>query len=361
MIHIVGIVGMPPRYGGFETLVDYLLDSKRLCSHGVVVYCEKSSSSKLADMYKGSKLIPLVFQANGWQSVIYDSIGLWKSSLSGGIVLILGTSATFWLPLLRLIFPRVCYITNMAGLEWGRAKWGFFAKKLLKLNEAAAAKYSNILIADNRGLIEYVRVTYGCEAVLIPYGGDQFENIAEDFSVFDNYQLPLSYDFAMARAQVDNNMEMILNSYSKTGLPLVFVSNWSFSDYGQSLLDKYGVFSNIYLIGPIYENAMIKALHTRVRLYVHGHSAGGTNPVLVEAMWAGLATVAYDVNFNRHTTNNKALFFKSSEELSAIALGLTDAVASSCGHELQLLAKNLYSWDLVTSAYEKIILGDRNI
>lgn len=270
----------------------------------------------------------------------------------------LGTSATFWLPLLRLLFKRNRYIVNMAGLEWSRSKWGPFARLLLRHNEGAAALYAHKFIADNQGLVDYVSETYGRKAELIAYGGDQFIEVLADQSVFQKNSLPPIYDFAMARAQIDNNLEMIIQAYIRQGSPLVFVSNWDSNEYGRSVRDRYKDVPNLHLIGPVYEIAKVKALHARVRLYVHGHSAGGTNPSLVEAMWAGLPTAAFDVNFNRYTTHNQAFYFSSSGDLEHLLNSMSQACLNYCSKTLRQIANANYSWRSVRTAYEKIILEE---
>jgi glycosyltransferase involved in cell wall biosynthesis len=357
MLKIVGIVGVPSKYGGFETLVDNLLDSVGLRRLGTVVFCERHVIDEQGPIYKGARLEPLIWRANGWQSVLFDSWGLWKSSRNGGVVLVLGTSATFWLPILRLLFPRARYVVNMAGLEWARSKWGRLARCYLKYNEGIAARHAHVFIADNQGLVDYVRAAYGRDAVLITYGGDQFEQTVPDKIVFEAYELPDQYDFAMARAQIDNNVEMILDAYAASGLPLVFVSNWDSSKFGRDVRERYAGFENMHLIGPVYDAAKVKALHQRARVYVHGHSAGGTNPVLVEAMWAGLPTLAFDVQFNRHTTDGKAFYFSSVSDLILLSKGLDSQILAASKLELRALAVRHYKWEEIRKSYEKIIFS----
>jgi glycosyltransferase involved in cell wall biosynthesis len=356
LIHIIGIVGVPGNYGGFETLTDHLLDSVVFQRHGVIVYCEKDVVKASNGIYKGATLKPVRWRANGWQSVLHDTFGLWGASIKGGVILVLGTSATFWLPILRFLFKRNRYIVNMAGLEWSRSKWGPLAKQLLKSNEAIAALYAHRFIADNQGLVDYVLKTYGRKAELIAYGGDQFTEVLADHSVFEDCVLPSVYDFAMARAQIDNNLEMIIQAYIREGSSLVFVSNWDSTEYGRAIRERYRDITNIHLIGPVYEIAKVKALHSRVRLYVHGHSAGGTNPVLVEAMWAGLPTAAFDVNFNRYTTRDQAMYFRSSETLVNLLRLLSPQSLRECRNALQRIALTNYRWESIRSDYEKIIL-----
>lgn len=359
MLHIVGIVGLPGQYGGFETLADNLIESEELIESGVVVYCETSSVEVTGQLYKGVTLHPLPWKANGWQSIIYDAHGMILASIRGGDVLILGASAAFIIPFLRLIFPKTRYYINMAGLEWKRSKWGRTAKIVIKLNEWASAKFAHKLIADNEGLVDYVKNKYDIEAVYIAYGGDQYNSYKEDLSVFPEWNLPSGqFDFAMARAQSDNNIELILDAYKQSGEKLVFVSNWDSSDFGKSIRAKYSIIANLHLVGPIYDLAKVKAIQTQCRLYVHGHSAGGTNPALVEAMWAGLPTFAFDISFNRHTTEQMALYFASADELVKLLKSFDGKWAKVCGNALKTVAHNKFRWSYVRTRYLKLFKGE---
>ncbi len=355
-LHIVGIVGVPGNYGGFETLVDNLLDSEKLKSMDVFVYCEKHFlDNRNLTNYKNAHLISVNLKANGWQSIFYDLVGIISGCLSGGTVLILGTSATFALPLLKIIFPKTKFLVNMAGLEWSRAKWNLLTRKFLKFNEKMAAKYSDILIADNEGLCKYILTSYKCDSVYIPYGGDQFVNIETNFEVFNDYLIPETYDFAMARSQIDNNIETILDSYIGLNRDIVFVSNWRSNEYGKSILKKYKNHKNIFLIGPIYDVSKIKALHAKTELYIHGHSAGGTNPVLVESMWSKLPIVAYDISFNRYTTGGDALYFKNRTDLQEILkMGDSDLSVTNVD-KMWEITNQKYVWKKIIKSYEEII------
>ncbi len=355
---MVGVVGVPATYGGFETLVDQILDSPLLASKNLRVYCERDVAEQQKFHYKGACLKPVFFKANGWQSILHDSVGMWSASLAGGTILILGTSATFWLPLLRFLFPRSRYLVNMAGLEWSRAKWGPVARMLLKYNESVAARHAHVLIADNQGLVDYVNHEYGVSAALIAYGGDQFCMITPDMAFLEQIRVPQQFDFAMARAQLDNNIELILRAYVSSGYPLVFVSNWESCNYGRELRARYCGHPNIFLIGPVYDPPKVKALHSRVRMYVHGHSAGGTNPVLLESMWSGLPTACFDVNFHHHTTKERAFFFRTKEELDALSSSVSGEDLARCGESLLQVAQENYRWSAIRTAYEHILLSE---
>src|SRR5690606_38648906 len=102
---------------------------------------------------------------------------------------------------------------------------------------------------------------------------------------------------------------------------LVIVGNWENSEYGNKLLEAYGSFDNLYLLPPIYNQNELDEIRGNCYVYIHGHSAGGTNPSLVEAMCLGLPILAYDVDYNRFTTKNIAIYFGNEIELYEILRG----------------------------------------
>jgi glycosyltransferase involved in cell wall biosynthesis len=354
-ISIVGTVGLPAKYGGFETLVEHLSRSERFLDTDVVVYCDRTCNQSHSSWNK-FRLKYLPFKANGWESVVYDFTSIVLGAIQSQVVLILGTSATFILPLARMLFPKCVFIVNIAGLEWSRAKWGRLARGFLLINEMVAVKYANILVVDNQGLLEYVKIKYNVNPKLITYGGDQYETVKLDENPEDPIKLPKEFDVAMARAQVDNNIETILDAYIGVCHNIVFISNWKSSKFGRSIASKYSKYNNIFLVGPFYDSKVVKYIFSRARIYVHGHSAGGTNPVLVESMFLDKAVVAFDVNFNRYTTNNLGLYFKSAQDLKEIIMQIDSDKINIVKTRLSEFTKANYRWSVIVEKYCKIML-----
>jgi glycosyltransferase involved in cell wall biosynthesis len=136
-------------------------------------------------------------------------------------------------------------------------------------------------------------------------------------------------------------------------VPIIFVGNWKNSDYGRKLREKFNENRNIYLLDPIYRQEELDQLRCNARLYIHGHSAGGTNPSLVEAMYLGLPVIAYDVVYNRVTTENRALFFSNAEDL-VILVNENERVFNKVGENLRVVAEAKYTWDKVTKQYREL-------
>jgi glycosyltransferase involved in cell wall biosynthesis len=351
---ILGIVGVPANYGGFETLVDNLLDLLPKY-FDVTVFCESKSYPQKLDSYKGAKLVYINKRANGAQSIIYDSVSLLKSYKDQDYILLLGVSGAIMIPLLRP-FTKAKIVTHIDGLEWKRDKWGWFAKKFLKFSERVAVIFSHGVIADNKHIQDYIHEEYDRSSFLIAYGADHVSAVdpAEYQKKFSFLGSP--YVFTVCRIEPENNVEMQLRAFKECeiGMPYVVVGNWNANDYGMKLYHDYSKVKNIILYNPIYEMEELFVLRSNSLFYLHGHSAGGTNPSLVEAMYLGLPVIAYGVNYNKETTFGRALYFNDFEELKSLLFQIRNLDRQEMIESLSKLAKKNYSWKAITKKYVKM-------
>jgi glycosyltransferase involved in cell wall biosynthesis len=350
-IAILGTVGVPGNYGGFETLAENLVNFHAGIAkeEQLAVYCSAKAFSAHPDRYGSAKLRYIRLDANGVQSIPYDIFSLLDAVRRGdNRLLLLGVSGALSLPLLR-IFSRARIVTNIDGIEWKREKWKGFAKTFLRVSEWAAVRFSHNVIADNQAIADYITETYAAPCDIIPYGGDHALNAAPDPAAVEG--LPEGYALALCRIEPENNVAMILEAFSRLDVPLVFVGNWSRSDYGLNLRARYRDHPNITIHNPIYEPHSLRAIRDRASMYVHGHSAGGTNPSLVEMMHFGIPVLAYGCLFNRHTTEEKARYFNSAAELADIVCTLSPQAAAQTGADMGEIAHRRYTWDQIGKAY----------
>ncbi|MEM6907571.1 MAG: DUF1972 domain-containing protein [Pseudomonadota bacterium] len=356
-VAILGTVGVPGKYGGFETLADNLAQYHRSMDAApqLTIYCSSKDRSECLAHYLDAKLRYVPFDANGPQSVLYDMVSLIDAILRGHRdILLLGVSGALLLPVLRL-FTRARIITNIDGIEWRREKWRGLAKFILRISERAAVRFSDIVIADNQAIADYVSDTYRADAEVIAYGGDHALSGEANPAAIE--QLPQSYALALCRIEPENNVAMILEAFSQASRPLVFVGNWSNSAYGQELAQRYRDHPNITIHPPIYDQDALKAIRSGAEVYVHGHSAGGTNPSLVEMMHFGIPVLAHGCEFNRHTTEGSAIYFASSEELRSIESSLTGQAAERIGTEMGAIARRRYTWRVIGERYFALLIG----
>lgn len=355
-IAILGTVGVPANYGGFETLAENLVGRLR-DEFAFTVYCSKPEYAEHPQTHAGASLVYLPLRANGAQSIPYDILSLVLAAQRFDGLLLLGVSGCVALPLFRL-FSRKTLIVNIDGLEWRREKWSGPLKWFLKFSEAMAVRFADHVITDNKVIQDYVASEYGRASELIAYGGDQASQVALDAQ--DQQTWPFTagaYSFSVCRIEPENNIHLILEAYAGSGLTLVIVGNWQNSPYGIELRQAYATYANINLLDPIYEPDRLNRLRSNCALYVHGHSAGGTNPSLVEAMWLGLPVMAFDVNFNRETTEGSGQYFGTADELRRLAadlLGQEDA-RRALGAAMHEIAFRRYRWEVIARQYSGLI------
>lgn len=166
----------------------------------------------------------------------------------------------------------------------------------------------------------------------------------------------MAYAFALSRIEPENSVAKILEAFSTVpDKPLVYVGNWDNSQFGQRLRRQYSGFANIHMAEPIYDLAKLRKLREGADLYIHGHSAGGTNPALVEMMHFGVPVLAHGCSFNRHSTEDKARYFESAAELAEQLRNLDPEDAGQIGTDMREIAQRKYTWDQIGKAYFELL------
>jgi len=350
-IDVVGTVGLPACYGGFESLVQNLVDFQ---SDNIqyTIYCSGPVYITKNDKYKLANLKYLPLKANGTSSIPYDILSLMFSMFrKPDVVLVLGVSGCIFLPIFKL-FSSAKIVTNIDGLEWRRGKWGKFAKWFLKFSEKIAVKKSDVIISDNEAISNYVSKEYEIVSKVIAYGGDHAVGNKEIAKIKHNYY------FTVCRIEPENNIYMILDAFSKTKSNIKMVGNWGASIYGRQLKEKYSIYNNIEMLDPIYDIDVLFQYRSNCKGYIHGHSAGGTNPSLVEAMHFATPIIAFNCDFNRYSTDNAALYFNNSDELSAILNERLQLLQSNedalCADKMKKIAMQRYTWENIVKRYEEL-------
>lgn len=354
-VSIIGTVGVPAKYGGFETLVENMLTHQQSKNIEYTVFCSKKHYTTLPSKYKGAYLKYINLSANGLSSIIYDILSMLRSIRNSDVMLILGVSGCLFLPILRLIYYKQI-VVNIDGLEHRREKWSWAVQKFLKFSELFAVRFSDLVIADNKAIYDYVLDEYGVKSELIAYGGDHVlcDLDSSSCTVLDEYNLSdHDYSLSICRIEPENNIHTILSAYSMSRQLLVFIGNWDNSSYGRDLKEKYSLFENIQLIDPIYDIERLNILRSNCNLYIHGHSAGGTNPSLVEAMFFEKPIIAFNCKYNIESTENKAIYFDNDAHLFEL-IQLDNSEYMRCAKMMYQIAVKRYKWTDIVRKYESI-------
>lgn len=355
-IGILGTRGVPNFYGGFEQFAAYL--SKYLADEGHEVFVYNSSLHP----YKG----------NNWEGVnlihcydcedkigtagqfIYDLNCIIDSRKRNyDILLQLGyTSSSIWSFLLPSA-PTI--ITNMDGLEWKRTKFSPKVQKFLLKAEKWAVNSSQVLVADSLGIKSYLKKKYNVDSEYIAYGADVFEN--PNVKVLNEFQIERSnYYMLIARMEPENNIEMILDGFHKSNSDLPFlVIGKTENEFSNYLIAKYKSNSQIRFLGGIYDIDKLNNLRYFSKLYFHGHSVGGTNPSLLEAMASRSCIVAHDNVFNRTILEENAFYFTNENDVKKhIESKIPEDEVLKLKNRAQKKIEEQFSWDKIVRTYEDL-------
>ena len=358
-IAIIGTKGIPNRYGGFEAFAEHLSQGLLQYDFTIEVYQPTILATKLEPYLGVNRVgvkVPLFLPSN-ISRIFYNlySLRVVKQTMPH-IVICCGHSPSLFFPFFsKKITRRV--IVNLDGLEWKRAKWGALASFVLRLTERLAVRYAGALVADSVAVKKYIYRTYQKQPNFIPYGASDLK-LKPDLQILTALDVE-QQEFALliARVEPENNVEMAIISAINAGKTLVIVGALT-TPYAKKLTKRYARCSTIIFANSIYNYQQLSALRSACNVYVHGHSVGGTNPSLLDAMDAGCLIIAHDNEFNRETLANGGFYFSSVEELQNQIERAWDTPKSIRG-DLQRVNNDritsAYTWDAVTNKYVELI------
>ena len=352
-IAILGTRGIPNNYGGFEQLAEYLSVGLVKKGHEVTVYSPHHHPYK-KNTYKGvvvKHCFDPEVKIGTVGQFIYDlNCILHLRKLKPHIVLQLGyTSSSIW----SFLMNNQTVVTNMDGMEWKRSKYSNKVKWFLKHAERWAANQSAHLIADNEAIATYLHSKYNNNITTIAYGAEMAKEVdQEQLKLYGLY--PQCYYMLLARFEPENNLSMILDGYvaSRSTFPFLVVGNVG-NAYGQLLQQRYANYSNVIFAGPIYSMPVLNALRQMAALYFHGHSVGGTNPSLLEAMACGAKLAVHNNGFNRSVVGDNALYFNNSQAITELINTPSQVSMQQIAANYELITHK-YSWSNIINAYDTV-------
>ncbi|EIZ85303.1 polysaccharide export protein [Methylobacterium sp. GXF4] len=352
---ILGTRGIPAAHGGFETFAERL--ALHLASRGwrVGVYCqaevERVRDRVSTRTWNGITLITVEVALRGPAATLaFDAFCVKDAATRGGVCLVLGYNGAAFLPYLRARGGRI--LTNMDGIEWRRPKWPLPVRAFFYGSEWIAAWSSQRLVADHPAIADHLARRRPRRAIAtIPYGGDPPPaNLRPPPLGLE----PGRYLVSIARIEPDNNILTLVEAFSRKprGMRLVVLGTLKVGNaYHRAVEDAAGL--EVLMPGAIYEPEMVQSLRVHARAYLHGHTVGGTNPSLVEALWAGNAVIAHDNPFNRGTAGEGQFYFTDGDSCAAaIERVLTDEGAVAAARAAARAQAERFRWDDVLAAYE---------
>lgn len=359
-IAIIGTRGIPNNYGGFEQFAEYLSVGLVDKGHEVFVYNSHNHFYK-EDNWNSVNIVHCFdpeFLIGTSGQFIYDLNCILNSRKQDfDIILQLGyTSSSIWN---RLMKKKSILVTNMDGIEWKRSKFSKKVQKFLKYAEGLAVKYSDYFIADSIGIQQYLKEEYKVESTYIPYGAKLINEADSD--ILKEYNLKkYNYDVVIARMEPENNIEMIIKGYldSEKARNLVVVGSLE-TKFGKYISEKYND-NSIKYIGFVSGIHNLNSLRNFSNLYFHGHSVGGTNPSLLEAMASNSLICAHDNIFNKSILEEDAYYFSSEQQISDLINNKIKFKENDLLTNNKEKINNFYSWEKIVSDYNSFFIQIRN-
>lgn len=359
-LQILGIRGVPGQHGGFETFAEHLAPFLVERGWDVVVYCQVNDPSETeitTDTWKGVTRIMIPVKSGGpYGSLVFDRKSIQIASRRPGLCLVLGYNTAVLTLLLRL--RGKTFVTNMDGLEWKRAKWSFPFKAWFYVNDWIGSLASHHLVADHPRIADHLATrTSRKHITMIPYGANRIdssdpENLRQ-FGISSR-----EYLIVIARPEPENLILEMVRAFSRQrrGKKFVVLGNYDASDYHRAV--QAAASDEVIFPGAIYEKDVVAALRGHALAYCHGHTVGGTNPSLVEALGAGNAVIAHDNPFNRWVAGDGQFFFADEAACARqMDLVLTDPEALERARTAAAARfSEAFTWEGVLRQYETLLL-----
>jgi glycosyltransferase involved in cell wall biosynthesis len=362
-IAIIGTRGIPNHYGGFEQFAEYLSVGLVKKGHAVTVYNSHSHPHKESTWNK----VQIIHCLDPEDKIgtagqfIYDFNCILDSRKRNfDAILQLGyTSSSIWS---KLLPKKPTIFTNMDGLEWKRTKFSSRVQRFLLQAEKWAVNSSDHLIADSLGIKDYLKKKYDVQSTYIPYGATPFNNPSSE-TLLEYGLNKYSYNMLIARLEPENSIEIILDGAAKSNssFPFLVIGNHQ-TQYGEFLKAKFADQKNVIFLGGVYDINKLNNLRHYSNLYFHGHTVGGTNPSLLEAMASSALVCAHHNSFNKYILEEDAYYFTTSSEVT----NLIQRVQKEKVEEQSKVSHNIekvnlkYNWQKVIDEYENLLLNGQS-
>jgi glycosyltransferase involved in cell wall biosynthesis len=353
-VALIGVRGIPNRYGGFERLVEVLAPHLAASGRRVSVFCEDDGAGARTDMWNGVERHFIRRRIDGAAGTIAYDLESFRAVRPGSVALIFGYGTAIFQTLLR--DKSVPHCVNMDGIEWARAKWGPAARQWLRLNERIAARLADELISDHPEIRDSIHRRLRAESTVIAYGVAFPDGTARgaDHPILQEMQAR-GFDLVIARPEPENQIHLLLEAWELAERPrdILVVGNFEATAYGRSLIARH---PEARFCGPVYDIDALDRLRAGSVLYLHGHSVGGTNPSLIEAMAAGALVVAHDNPFNRWVLGDGGMYFGGAADLATILArpvqgqarsGMLAAAADRCRQD--------FLWPEILARYTEVV------
>jgi glycosyltransferase involved in cell wall biosynthesis len=359
-VRILGTHGVPAAYGGFETAAENVALFLASRDWRVIVYCQVDGVGPLSeDIWNGLERVLIPIDVPGWRGTSkFDLLSIRHAAKFDDLCLTFGYNTAVFNTLQRV--KKIPNVINMDGIEWSRSRWGLFRQAILYTNERIACFVGNHLIADHPEIEKFLLTRAPRRKLTtITYGADPVTNASAQPAISRGLE-PGQYLTLICRPIPENSIAELVKGFSRRprGYKLALLGEYTPDDDPYHQLVVNSASDEVVFLGPIYDKAEVEALRFHSAAYLHGHTVGGTNPSLVEAMAAGNPVIAHDNPYNRWVAQDAAVYFTTEDEVASHL----DEILTSPERLEQMRAASLlrhkaeFTWEHVAGQYEQLLL-----
>ena len=359
-VRILGTHGVPGNYGGFETAAENV--ALFLADRGwqVIVYCQVDEGDRMwQDEWKGITRINIPMPDRSWKGTSrFDLISIRHASQFGDLCLTFGYNTAIFNTLQRI--KGIPNVINMDGIEWSRAKWGKALKTVLWSNERVACLVGNHLIADHPEINTYLSTRVRPDKIsTITYGSARV--VSAPTTTPEALGLtPGRYFTIVARPVPENSLLELVQGFSQKprGARLAVLGNYDPAQDRYHAAVQAAASDEVAFLGAIHEPEKVQSLRFHSLGYLHGHTVGGTNPSLTEALGCGNPIIAHDNVYNRWVARDAALYFTTPTEVSHALDALIESpgLAQTLSENARRRHTEEFTWEHVAGQYEELLL-----
>ncbi len=380
-VFIIGSKGIPAKYGGFETFVEYL--TKEQVNKNIKYHVSCLANDYEEFEHNGARCFNVkVPEIGSAKAVLYDILSLKACikyikthNLNNSIVYILACRIGPFMGSYKrqLESLGVQVYVNPDGHEWKRSKWNTAIRTYWKYSEKLMVKHSDLLVCDSKGIESYIiddYKQYKPKTTFIAYGADVTTSILTDDSVqlndwYKKHSVKANeYYLVVGRFVPENNYELMIKEFMKSNSrkDFVIISNVEQNSFYEGLLErtKFNQDPRIKFVGTVYDQELLKKVREQAYGYFHGHEVGGTNPSLLEALASTKLNLLLDVVFNKEVGSDGAVYFTKENNSLATLIDIADHYSENQIEELGKKAKNRitqeYSWEKIVKEYEELLI-----
>lgn len=364
-VALLGTRGIPAGYGGFETFAEQLAVRLVQRGHRVTVYAEADRPGLPDTWHQGVRVRHIHRPHWGPASVIgYDCRCLADARRGHDLLYMLGYGAAWACWWARKVWGQKVWL-NVDGLEWARSKWGRLARTYLRAMEWVSSWAPTRVLADAQAIADRYGRLYpgGVPCSFIAYGAPLVDADAQSADALTRWGLRTGgYVLVVARPEPENHLLEIVEGHARSACdwPLVVVGDVKpVTPYQKRLLALAS--DRVRLIGGVYDPAMLTGLRLHAACHVHGHSVGGTNPSLLEALACGNVVIAHDNPFNREVARDAAVYFQSAAQLTrcldSVRAWAPEVRQAAMDRARAIVARH-YTWAHITDAYEALMRAE---